>query len=169
MSTAVYVGSFDPVTNGHIDIIERGLKVFDKLIIGVGVNSKKQSLFPLNKRFDLIAASLYYAQLLPKYDGRLHLECFEGLAIDFGRKHYANAIIRGIRNNPDFEAEFAFAHINTRMAPEIDHIYFMASEKDHFISSSTVKELSLYGTKYKDMVPYPVFEAMENKKKHENE
>jgi pantetheine-phosphate adenylyltransferase len=170
---AVYPGSFDPITSGHMDLIVRGARVFDKVIVGIGVNSKKAPLFSAPERAGLIMASIgeavkYAKKLsLEELDGLMKIEIkeFSGLVVDFAKENNATAIIRGIRNNLDFEAEFAFAHINTRLNPEIEHIYFMASEADHFVSSSVVKELWSFGQGYKSMVPKTVFNALENKRR----
>lgn len=166
---AVYPGSFDPLTNGHMDIINRGLRVFDKVIIGIGIHGKKTPLFSAEEREALIRECMDYdlTDALNKKEilSRLDVRPFQNLVIDFAKEVGAQFIIRGIRNNVDFEYEFAFAHINTRMVPEIEHVYFMAGEKDHFVSSSIVKELWSFGSKYETMVPEPVFRALENKRR----
>ncbi len=161
-----YVGSFDPLTLGHVDLIERSLNMFDRVVIGVGTNSNKAPMFDLDRRIDLIYRGLNAT--IDDAERITHCEGFNGLAIDFARKHGACAIIRGLRNITDYAYEHQFAHVNMRMAPEIEHVYFMASEKDHFVSSSIVKELWLYGTAYKEMVPGPVFDALEKKKEENN-
>jgi len=96
---------------------------------------------------------------------RVKIVPFRNLVVEFAQEVGAQFIIRGIRNNVDFEAEFAFAHINTRMLPSIEHVYFMSSERDHFVSSSTVKELWSFGNNYRTMVPESVFRALENKRR----
>lgn len=164
MRKAVYVGSFDPITLGHVDIIKRGLKIFDRIVIGVGKNSNKKSLFSPEDRLKLIKQTIF-GYIEEKDWSKVGTEIFNCLAVDFAKTMNAQAVIRGIRNNPDFEAEFAFAHVNMRVAPEIEHIYLMASEEDHFVSSSIVKELSFYGTEYRGMVPEPVFNEIEKRKK----
>lgn len=164
MRRATYVGSFDPLTMGHLDIIKRSLNIFDHVVIGVGKHPRKDGLFSVEERLRLIKQTI--GTCIDEEDQhRISADRFDCLAVDFAKAVDAQAIIRGIRNNPDFEAEFAFAHVNMRVSPEIEHIYLMASENDHFVSSSIVKELWLYGTEYKEMVPSPVFNALENKKK----
>ena len=167
--TALYPGSFDPLTNGHVDIIRRGLRAFDRVVIGIGIHNKKTPLFTLAEREDLIRQSingLEYVGLLSKEDvERVKICPFQNLVIEFAQEVGAEFIIRGIRNNVDFEAEFAFAHINTRMLPTIEHIYFMSSEPDHFVSSSVVKELWSFGNNYRTMVPEPVYKALELKRR----
>lgn len=164
MKIAIYPGSFNPPTLGHVDIIRRGLRAFDKVIIGIGVHNKKVPLFSLEEREHLIYQSI--RQLIPSDDARrLDVRPFTNLVVEFAQDVGAQFIIRGIRNNIDFEYEFAFSHVNTRIAPEIEHIYFMSGEPDHFISSSIVKELWSFGSNYRTMVPEPVFEALENKRR----
>lgn len=170
MKTGLYPGSFDPLTNGHVDIIKRGLRIFDKVIIGIGVHNKKAALFTLEERESLIRESLRNAITTAPDStctawGTLEVRPFTNLVVEFAQDVGAQFIIRGIRNNVDFEYEFALAHINTRMAPEIEHVYFMSGEPDHFISSSIVKELWSFGSHYRTMVPEPVFRALENKRR----
>lgn len=166
---AVYPGSFDPLTNGHVDIIRRGLRLFDKVVVGIGIHGKKTPLFNLEEREALICASLNHIEhiglIAPGDSERVKIVPFQNLVIEFAKDMGAQFIIRGIRNNIDFEYEFAFAHVNTRMTPEIEHVYFMAGEKDHFVSSSIVKELWTFGNRYETMVPEPVFRALENKRR----
>jgi len=166
---AIYPGSFDPLTNGHLDIIRRGLNAFDKVVVGIGVHNKKAPLFSLEEREALLLSSIDHIvdrDLITREDSeRIKIMPFTNLVVEFARDMGAQFIIRGIRNNIDFEYEFAFAHINTRMAPEIEHIYFMSGEPDHFVSSSIVKELWSFGDHYRTMVPEPVFKALEGKRK----
>lgn len=110
MRIAVYPGSFDPITNGHIDIINRGLNIFDKVIVAIGANSTKKALLSFEERANLIADIF-------KYDERIVVNPFDSLVIDFVQTKKANAIIRGIRNSTDFEYEYQFAHVNSRLFP----------------------------------------------------
>ncbi len=162
MRVGLYPGSFDPVTNGHIDIIQRSLRMFDKLIIGIGVHNKKVPLFTLEERRELI-----YESLGPetRFMAGFEVIPFQNLVVEFAEDVGAEFIIRGLRNNTDFEYEFAFAHLNTRINPRIEHIFLMSGEPDHFVSSSAVKELWSFGTNYCTMVPEPVFRALENKRR----
>lgn len=157
----VYAGSFDPITNGHLDIIRRSAKLFDTVVIGIGANSKKNPLFTFDERKDMIEKSII--DTMPEVNNFI-VESFDGLLVNFVKQHGAMAIIRGLRNGVDFEYEFAFAHINTRMAPDIEHVYFMTSEKDHFVSSSVVKEIWSLNGNYNSMVPYRVSMGLEGKR-----
>lgn len=157
---AVYAGTFDPLTSGHTDILRRALKVFDKVIVGIGVNSKKTPMFTAIEREHFIKMS--FPQEVNT--GVLDVKFFGGLLVDFANENKAQSIVRGLRNGTDFEYEFQLAHINTRMKPEIEHVYFMASEEDHFVSSSVVKEIHSLGGDVSSMVPLIVLEALNNKK-----
>lgn len=164
MKIALYPTSLDPITNGHLDIIQRSLRIFDHLVIGIGVHNKKIPLFSLDERVELAKQSIN--SLFPhEYCERLSIKPFTNLVVEFAEEIGAEFVIRGIRNNIDYEYEYSFAHINTRMAPSIEHVYFISGEQDHFISSSIVKELWSFGTKYKAMVPEPVYRALENKRR----
>lgn len=160
----LYPASLDPLTNGHLDIIKRSLYIFDKVIIGIGVHNKKIPLFSLGERVELVQQSIDL--LIPPNDrSRIEILPFTNLVVEFAEDIGAQFIIRGIRNNVDFDYEFAFAHVNTKIAPNIEHVYFMSGESDHFISSSIVKELWSFGDHYRTMVPEPVFKALESKKR----
>lgn len=158
----LYPGSFDPLTNGHVDIIKRASKIFDRIVVGIGINTKKTPLFTFDERREMIVGSI--ADALPGTKNFI-VESFDGLLVDFAKHHGACAIIRGLRNGIDFSYEFELAHVNTRMCPDIEHVYFMTSEKDHFVSSSIIKEIWGLGGNYYSMVPHRVRVALESKKK----
>lgn len=153
---AVVPGSFDPITYGHLDIIERGSKVFDKLYISVLKNSSKQGLFDIDERLELIKATT-------KNLDNIEVVSFDGLLIDFCHSVNARAIIRGLRAVSDFEYEMQLTSMNRKLDSSIETIYMMTNNNYSFISSSIVKEVAKYGGKVEDVVP-PIVEAALAKK-----
>lgn len=159
MITAVYPGSFDPVTLGHLDIIRRGSKCFDNLVIGVLNNSEKKSpLFTLEERVIMLKE---VTEGMPN----VSVECFDGLLVDFVRKKNSNIIIRGLRAMADFNIELQMAQTNRAVAPDIDTLFFSTSTQYSAISSSVVKEYASYGVSVKDFVPEIVQRKIETKYK----
>jgi pantetheine-phosphate adenylyltransferase len=162
-SIAVYPGTFDPITNGHLDILERALKVFDTVVVTIAPNIRKNPLFTTDERISFIRDAM------PGYGPRLEFQVFEGLLVDFCRGRGASVIVRGLRALADFEYEFQFAHMNRRLAPGVDTIFFMTDERNHYVSSSLVKEVASLGGDVNGLVPSPVVTALkakyENKKK----
>ena len=157
MITAVYPGSFDPVTLGHLDIIKRGAECFDKLVIGVLNNSEKKSpLFTLEERVIMLKE---VTEDMPN----VSVECFDGLLVDFVRKKDSNIIIRGLRAMADFNIELQMAQTNRAVAPDIDTLFFSTSTQYSAISSSVVKEYASYGVSVKDFVPATVLRRIEAK------
>src|SRR5260370_15662607 len=144
---AVYPGSFDPVTLGHIDVLERATRMFDRVIIAVLENPGKQSLFSVDERVDLIRQSIDHQ---PGVD----VDTFNGLTVDFARKVGAIAIVRGLRAISDFENEFQMALMNRRLAPEVHTEFLMTAFSNVFISSSLIKERGRYGGRI-DALPSP--------------
>src|SRR5690606_37394951 len=136
---AVYPGTFDPITNGHLDILERALRLFDYVIVTIAVNQRKQPLFSAEERIQFIRDAMPHAK------DRLRFETFDGLLVDFCRAHNATVIVRGLRALADFEYEFQFAHMNRRLAPGIDSVFFMTDERNDYVSSSLVKEVASFG------------------------
>ena len=155
---AIYPGSFDPVTYGHIDIIERAAKVVDELIIGVLVNSAKNPMFTRDERVALIEEST-------KHIPNVTVKTFEGLTIEFAKQNGANLIIRGLRAVTDFETEMQIAQTNHSIDPEVDTMFFTTSLEYAFLSSTIVKEVSRYGTDVGKMVPPAVEKALKEKNK----
>ena len=155
---AVYPGTFDPLTNGHVDIVKRSLALFDKVIIAVAINSKKQSLFSVEERIALIEKVL-------KDEKKLIVTQLEGLTADFCKEKGAVAIIRGLRAVADFDYEYAISILNKKLASEVDTVFFMASGENSFISSSMVKEVARYGKNVNDYVPEEVNIALIEKYK----
>jgi len=150
MSVAVYPGSFDPITNGHLDVVERAMNVFERLIIGVLANPRKTSLLGAEERIGIIRAALAHAGIGP---GRIDVTAFNGLTIDFCRAQGATAIVRGLRAISDFEAEMQLAHNNRVLAPEVDTVFFMTSVANGYVSSSLVKEIASFGGDISSMIP----------------
>ena len=153
---AIYPGSFDPVTYGHLGIIERAAKVVDELIIGVLVNSAKNPLFTREERVKLIEETT-------KHIPNVTVKTFEGLTIDFAKQNGANLIIRGLRAVTDFETEMQIAQTNHSIEPEVDTMFFTTSLEYAFLSSTIVKEVAHYGSDVSKMVPPEVADALRAK------
>lgn len=154
---AVYPGTFDPITNGHLDILERALRLFDHVIVTLAMNQRKQPLFTAEERMQFIKDAM------PQARDRLSFEQFDGLLVDFARAHNATVIVRGLRALADFEYEFQFAHMNRRLAPGIDSVFFMTDERNHYVSSSLVKEVASFGGDVTGLVPAAVVTALKAK------
>lgn len=147
MKIAVFPGSFDPITLGHYDIIERAAPLFDKLIIAIGQNSQKKYMFPLEKRMDFIRESV-------KHLDNVEIDYFEGLTVDYCIKKNAQFMIRGLRNPADFEFEKAIAHTNRTLAHrKLETVFLLTSSGKSFISSSIVREIITHGGEYELLVP----------------
>lgn len=158
MKIGVYPGSFDPLTNGHIDILKRSLQVFDKVIVLIAHNPKKQSHFTIHQRLEMIKQSL-------KEYPNVEVDFTSGLTIEYAKKVHATHLIRGLRAVMDFEYEFQLAAANAFVDNEIDMIFFMSRSDTSFISSSNVMELLENGIDVKKLVPKPVYEFITNNKK----
>jgi pantetheine-phosphate adenylyltransferase len=149
MTVAVYPGSFDPVTNGHLDVIERAAGVFERIVVGVLENPKKQPLFPAEERIELLRTALAGATTA----GSIEVAAFDGLTVDFCRSVGARFIVRGLRAISDFETEMLLAHNNRRLAPDVDTIFFMTSIEHSYVASSLVKEIATFGGDVGALVP----------------
>ena len=150
MSIAVYPGSFDPITNGHVDVIRRSTAVFDRVIVAVLANPRKTPLLSTDQRIDAIDKAIEEAGL----DGsRTSVESFEGLTVEFCRSSGAGFIVRGLRAVSDFETEMQLAHNNRKLAPGIDTVFFMTSLEHGYVSSSLVKEIAQFGGDVSSMIP----------------
>ena len=160
--TALYPGSFDPLTNGHLDILERAVRMFDKVIVTVAVNKRKNAVFSGDERVELIKESI------SKYDwsDNVEVEQFTGLLIDFARKKDVHVLLRGVRQISDFEYEFRMALTNRRLAPEVDTIFMMPDEQLTFISATIVKEVAAWGGDLSSFVPDNVARALRKKFKN---
>ena len=157
MSVAVYPGSFDPITNGHVDIVRRAIEVFDRLIVAVLANPRKTPLLPVQTRIDVIAASLAEAGVRAEC---IEVAAFDGLTVDFCRARGASAIVRGLRAISDFETEMQLAHNNRVLAPDIDTVFFMTSVANGYVSSSLVREIAQFGGDVSAMLPAPAERAL---------
>jgi len=157
MKTAVYPGAFDPVTNGHIDIIERALKLFDKLYILVGENPQKTATFSPEERVGMLKESL------KKHNHRIEIEHFNGLLLEYVKKKKSNVIIRGLRAISDFEFEFQRAQFNREFAKDVETIFLMTKDDYAFLSSSIVKEIAMFSGSVKGFVPAIVEKKLREK------
>ena len=151
---AIYPGSFDPVTNGHIDIVERGLKLFDKIIVSILHNPKKEYLFPLEERLEMLK------DCLKKFKG-VEIDSFDGLLVDYAASRKAHAILRGLRAMSDFEYEFQMALMNRRLSPSAETVFLSAEEEYTYLSSKLVKEVAALGGDVTGLVPEPVQRRLE--------
>ena len=152
----LYPGTFDPVTNGHIDIIARSARLMDKLVIGVAINTGKGPLFSVEERVELVQAEIQ--QIAQRNGTIIDVVPFQGLLIDFARKLGACMIVRGLRAVSDFDFEFQMAGMNYRMAPDIETVFLMASERHQFIASRLVKEVASLGGDISSFVPPLTFD-----------
>jgi pantetheine-phosphate adenylyltransferase len=156
LTIAIYPGSFDPITNGHIDVATRAAKIFDRLVIGIYDNPGKQLMFNLEERVEMSKRAVTGI-------GNVEVKPFTGLVIDFAKKVEAQAMVRGLRVSADFEHEFDMAMMNKKLNPELELVCLMASPKYQFLSSSILKEVARLGGKIDDLVPKHVAEALRKK------
>jgi pantetheine-phosphate adenylyltransferase len=156
-SRAVYPGSFDPITNGHLDIIERGLKVFDEVIIAILSNPEKRPLFTVDERVAIIRETY-------RRNPRVKVDTFSGLLVDYAVKVKATVIVRGLRAISDFEFEFQMALMNRRLNPRIETVFMMPAESYSYISSRMVKEVFELGAPVDALVPKAALKRLREKK-----
>lgn len=154
--TALYPGSFDPFTNGHLDILQRAVQMYDRVIVTVAVNKRKSAVFTGEERIALIH------ETIKEYDwaDKVEVEQFTGLLIDFARKKGVTVLLRGVRQISDFEYEFRMALTNRRLAPEVDTVFLMPDEQLTFISATIVKEVAAWGGDLSSFVPDNVAKAL---------
>ena len=147
----LYPGTFDPITNGHMDVIARAARLLDKLVVAVAINTGKGPLFTLEERVEMVRAEI--ATIASRNGMVIEVVPFEGLLVEFARKMGASAIIRGLRAVSDFDYEFQMAGMNYRMAPDVETVFLMASETHQFIASRLVKEVAMLGGDITSFVP----------------
>jgi pantetheine-phosphate adenylyltransferase len=156
MRRAIYPGTFDPITNGHLDIIERGQKLYDELIIAILVNIEKKPLFKVEERVKIIR------DVVKKWPG-VEVDTFDGLLVNYAASKKADCIVRGIRAISDYEYELQMALMNRRLAPQIETVFLMASEEYSYLSSRLVKEVFILGGSITGLVPDLVEERLREK------
>lgn len=153
---AIYPGSFDPITNGHVDVIERAAQMFDRVTIVIAVNSRKTPLFDQAERMEMATKALAH---LPTVEVAVH----SGLVVDYANDHHASVIIRGLRAVSDFEYEFQIALMNRKLQPSVSTIFLMPHERYTYLNSSIIRELARYEQDLSDFVPSCVAAALRNK------
>ena len=158
LRVGLYPGTFDPVTNGHLDVIARAARLLDKLIVGVAINTGKGPLFSLEERVEMVEAEI--AHIATENGMVIEVLPFDTLLIDFARKVGASMIVRGLRAVSDYDYEIQMAGMNYRMAPDIETVFLMASERHQFIASRLVKEVALLGGDISSFVPARTLERM---------
>jgi pantetheine-phosphate adenylyltransferase len=151
---AIYPGSFDPPTLGHLDVIERAARLFDRIIVSVGINSSKTPLLTAEQRIQAIQEST-------KNISNVEVDSFSGLLIDHAKRHNAKAVVRGLRATADFEYEFQMAMVNRRLSEDIETVFLMTGWEHSYLSSSIVREVALLGGDYTGLVPPPVATMLE--------
>ena len=153
MSTAIYPGSFDPITNGHVSILQSGLRAFDRIIVAVLHNPNKNALFTVDERIEMIRDAL-------DTDSRFEVDTFEGLLVDYVRKKNVNVVLRGLRAVADFEYELQMANMNRHLNDEVETVFIMAKDAYFYVSSNLVKEAARLGGDVSKLVPPGVDERL---------
>ena len=157
MRIAVYPGSFDPITNGHLDVVRRAARVFDRVVVAVLANPRKSPLLDADHRVAVIRASIAAE---PDLAGIVDVENFDGLTVTFCHTVGAGFLVRGLRAIADFESELQLAHNNHHLAPDVDTVFFMTSLEHSYVSSSLVKEIALFGGDVTSMLPVAAADAL---------
>jgi pantetheine-phosphate adenylyltransferase len=153
---AIYPGTFDPITNGHLDLIQRGLKIFDRIIVAVAKNAGKKPLFTVEERLEMVRGAL-------QDNPAISIDTFDGLLMDYCKKQNARVVLRGLRAVTDFEYEFQMAMMNRRLEPEVETVFLMTGLRWVFLSSSILKEAAIHGGNIGDMVPEVVYHKLMEK------
>ncbi len=156
MGVAVYPGSFDPVTNGHLDIIDRASKVFDHLIVAVLENPRKNAIFTMDERVEMLNS------IVGQYKN-VEVDCFQGLLVNYVQKRNASIIIKGLRAMSDFEFEFQMALVNRKLNENVETLFMMTNNMYSYVSSSIVKEIAGYGGDISALVPSQVYQRIRDK------
>jgi len=156
--TAIYPGSFDPLTNGHVAIIQRGLKVFDRLVVAVANNPAKNPMFTVVERKAMISEAL-------GEDPRVEVDSFDALLVDYARRKGVHTVLRGLRAVSDFEYEFQIANMNRHLLPDVETVFVMTGEDYFFVSARLVREVATFGGDVSAFVPVNVLEALRKKLK----
>ena len=154
---AIYPGSFDPVTNGHLDIIQRACKLFDEVIVAILVNPSKTAMFSVDERVEMLGS------LLNARFPQVSVDTFDGLLVDYALRRGAQAVVRGIRAISDYEYELQMALMNRRLNPQVETVFLMSAEENSYLSSRLVKEVFSLGGSITGLVPEPVIERMREK------
>lgn len=157
LSLAVYPGTFDPITNGHVDLVNRVLELFDTVIVAVAINPGKTPLFTLEERIGMIK------EVFREHDSRVRVESVSGLLVEYAAQQKARAVIRGLRAVSDFDYEFQLALMNRKLEREVDTVFLMPGLRWIFISSSIIKDAARHGGDVSDMVPACVNEMLKKK------
>ncbi len=153
---AIYPGSFDPLTNGHVAIIQRGLNLFDRLIVSVANNPQKQPLFTVAERMAFLGEAV-------KNDSRVEIDSFDGLLVEYARKRGVQTVLRGLRAVSDFDYEFQLANMNRKLLPEFESVFVMTGEDYFYVSSRLVREVAIFGGDVTGLVPAHVALALRTK------
>jgi pantetheine-phosphate adenylyltransferase len=155
---AIYPGSFDPITNGHVDLVKRTLRVFDKIIVAIATNPEKdRSLFSLDERLQMIN------EVFADLGGRVQVDSFQGLLVDYAERKRSQVVIRGLRAISDFEYEFQMAMMNHRLKPQLETLFMMTGESEFYTSSRLVKEVVSLGGDVSGLVPDNVLQKLKKK------
>jgi pantetheine-phosphate adenylyltransferase len=153
---AVYPGTFDPITNGHLDLIHRASKLFPEVVVAVSTHPQKKPLFTLEERLELVRASTFGIQ-------NVRVDSFQGLLVRYAKEMGASALIRGLRAVSDFEYEFQMALMNRKQRPDIETVFLMPSEEYTYVNSTVVKEIAILGGRVDCFIPAPVASALAKK------
>lgn len=159
MTKAIYAGSFDPFTMGHLNILNRAAKMFDEVIVAIGTNTSKKSLFTPDEKLEMITAVVKESS----YDNVRVVLHIDGLIVDFAKSEGATVMVRGIRSLTDMEYEMSIASMNKTQQPEIESVFLMADEKYSFVSSSLIKEVAIFDGDVSGMVPESIAKKMQEK------